>query len=103
MGNSGTKPKPGTSTPALQGKSKPQNRLPGVPPKLRGRSGKADPTSGLGSFGAPAAAAAGRRRRAETKDQIDTVQLLDEELWAVDGPAAPNTTPTTKRRGFSGR
>jgi hypothetical protein len=103
MGNSGTKPKPGTSTPALQGKSKPQNRLPGVPPKLRGRSGKVDPTSGLGSFGAPAAAAAGRRRRAEKLDQIDTVQLLDEELWAVDGPAAPNTTPTTKRRGFSGR
>lgn len=100
MGSGNGKPKPGTATPVLQGKGRSQNRLPGVPPKLRGRSGKADAAGSLSSFGAPAAAA--RRRKAEEKEQIDTVQLLDEELWAVEEASAPST-PAAKHGGLSSR
>lgn len=96
MGGGGNKPKPGTATPPMQGQGRSQNKLPGVPQKLRGRSGKSDPTSGPGAFGA---AAAPRRRRSGEKELVDTVQLLDEELWAVEEPpAAPAAAPAPKRR-----
>ncbi|GAB2678114.1 hypothetical protein [Kribbella swartbergensis] len=84
------KPKPGTASPVLQGKGGPKNRMPGVPPKLRGRSGKTDTANG---FAVPASA---RRSRAVEAEKLDTVQLLDEEVWAVEQPAAP-TAPTGNR------
>ncbi|MEU0091536.1 hypothetical protein [Kribbella sp. NPDC006257] len=98
MGSGNGKPKPGTATPVVQGRGRSQNRLPGVPPKLRGRTGKSDAANSLASFGAPAAAA--RRRKAEEKEQVDTVQLLDEELWTVQDAPAP---PAVKHGGLSSR
>ncbi|WP_133799830.1 hypothetical protein [Kribbella caucasensis] len=100
MGGGGESPKPGTAKPVVQNKGRTTNRLPGVPPKLRGRSGKADPTSGLGAFGAAASAT---RRRSERTEPLDTVQLLDEELWAVESKPESSTATPTRWKGFSSR
>ncbi|TCC58278.1 hypothetical protein E0H73_28610 [Kribbella pittospori] len=89
-GGGGT-PKPGTAAPVMPGKSKPATGLPGVPPKLRGRSGKNDQ-----AFGVPSVP---RRRKAMEAEKADTVQLLDEELWTVEQPAAPST-PAADRKAL---
>ncbi|HEY0687940.1 MAG TPA: hypothetical protein VGD71_02780 [Kribbella sp.] len=97
-GGGGGRPRPGAADRNQQGKGRPGNGLPGVPPKLRGRSGKLDPTGG---FGSKAAGASDRRRRND-EETIETVQLLDEELWEVkDQPSvpAPIAAAAPPRRG----
>jgi len=84
----GNGPKPGTAQPVLQGRGKSPSRLPGVPPRLRGRSGKNDQ-----AFKTPAVS---RRPKSAETEKLDTVQLLDEELWAVEQPAAA-TPPVADR------
>jgi hypothetical protein len=86
------KPKPGTASPVLQGKGGPKNRMPGVPPKLRGRSGKTDSANG---FAVPAST---RRSRAVEAEKLDTVQLLDEEVWAVEQPPTPTAPPGNRAK-----
>lgn len=94
MGQGSGTPRPGTAERPLQGRGRPASKLPGVPPKLRGRAGKLDPTGGPGPM-APASSAS--RRRRTNADEISTVQLLDEELWTVKEPPAPSTPPLPKR------
>jgi hypothetical protein len=95
-GSSTGGPRPGTADRQAQGRqaqgrSKPASGVPGVPPKLRGRSGQA-------TF--PVAAAGKQRKRQETEE--GTVQLLDEELWQVEAAPTPPTpataAPTPPRR-----
>lgn len=69
------------------GRARPGGPPPGVPAALRGRTGRPDATGMV-----PAAAAADRNRRRQRSDDVNTLQLLDEELWTVD-----NTTPEAQQ------
>jgi hypothetical protein len=82
-------PRPGTADRQTPGRGKQAGGIPGVPPKLRGRSGQP-------AF--PMSAAGKQRRRQETEE--GTVQLLDEELWEVEEAPAPPTpaAPTPPKR-----
>ncbi|MFK4084095.1 hypothetical protein ACI2LF_08320 [Kribbella sp. NPDC020789] len=76
---SGGKPGNGSSKPNGRQRQRAGGPTPGVPDRLRGKSGQR---------GTPAAAAltGGRKRRGA--ERSDAVQILDEELWAVDTAAA---------------
>lgn len=89
-GNRGGKPGAGTIRPVGRKRDRKHGETPGVPVGLRGKAGKDLP-------GAFPAVPAGTRRRQEKNQPADTLQLLDEELWKVEG-AETVATPTPPRR-----
>jgi hypothetical protein len=82
----GNSPKPGTPDNRDAGhRNRPLRAVPGVPPRLRGRSEKLAGTPAfLGGPGRPAA-------RRDSDDPDSTPQLLDEELWQVEQAPSPVT------------
>jgi len=76
---SGGKPGNGSSKPNGRQRQRAGGPTPGVPDRLRGKSGQRGTP-------APAALTGGRKRRGA--ERSDAVQILDEELWAVDTTAA---------------
>ncbi len=75
-GNRAGKPGSGAIRPVGRKRERKQDETPGVPVGLRGKAGRDLP-------GAFPAVAAGTRRRHE-RDEADTLQLLDEDLWKVE-------------------
>ncbi|MGH3433619.1 MAG: hypothetical protein ACRDQB_12365, partial [Thermocrispum sp.] len=80
-GGAGSGPGDG-SGPGSPERNRPVRSVPGVPPKLRGKAGTLDATPAF----LPPAGRVGRRQAEEP--MVETVELLDEELWAVE-PAPP--------------
>lgn len=82
--------RPGSSAvrPGGTGRVRPGGPPPGVPAGLLGKAGRAE---AMGAFPPlPASTAKAKRRQ---QDQIETLQLLDEELWTVEREAPSTTAP----------
>jgi hypothetical protein len=81
----GNSPKPGTPDNRDAGhRNRPLRAVPGVPPRLRGRSEK---LAGTPAF----LGGAGRPTTRRDSDPDSTPQLLDEELWQVEQAPSPVT------------
>jgi hypothetical protein len=87
-GGRGGRPGAGTVRPGGPGRSRPTGPTPGVPASLRGRSGKSEDRGGFPML-PPASASKVQRRHG---DEVETLQLLDEELWTVEGGATASAT-----------
>ncbi|WP_270138743.1 hypothetical protein [Kribbella sp. CA-293567] len=77
-GGRGTKPGAASIRPVNRRRKGQNDETPGVPVGLRGKAGRDLP----GAF--PMVPSASRRRRNDRDQPVETLQLLDEELWKVE-------------------
>ncbi len=84
-GGRGGKPGTGAIRPVNRKRKAQEDETPGVPVGLRGKAGRDLP----GAF--PMLPVNNRRRKDERDKPIDTIQLLDEELWKVEEAEAVET------------
>ncbi|MEV6283166.1 hypothetical protein [Kribbella sp. NPDC051770] len=84
-GGRGGRPGAGAIRPVNRKRKTREDETPGVPVGLRGKAGRELP----GAF--PTLPVTNRRRKDERDKPIDTIQLLDEELWKVEEAQAVET------------
>jgi hypothetical protein len=84
-GGRGGKPGAGAIRPVNRKRKAQEDETPGVPIGLRGKAGRDFP----GAF--PMLPVNNRRRKDERDQPIETIQLLDEELWKVEEAEAVET------------